>query len=75
MALTRLRGKLVVRNGLAILDIDLAKDLVVAIDDDAGRFHLLELAQIERRCLPIEISGSEEKITSSTDQEDERNPH
>ena len=35
--------ELVVGNGFAILDVDLAKDLVVPIDDHAGGFHLLEL--------------------------------
>ncbi len=45
--------ELVVGNGLAILDVDLAKDLVVPIDDHAGRFHLLEMREIERgRLLP-----------------------
>ena len=35
--------ELVVGNGFAILDIDLAKDLVAPIDDHAGGFHLLEM--------------------------------
>ena len=35
------------RNGFAVLDIDLAKDLVVPIENHAGRFHLLEMREIE----------------------------
>ena len=35
--------QLFVRNGLAILDVDLAEDLIVPIHDHAGRFHLFEL--------------------------------
>ena len=35
--------QLVIGDGLPILDVDLAEDLIVPIDDDAGRFHLLEL--------------------------------
>ena len=49
--------KLVVGNGLAILDIDLAEDLVVPIEDHAGGFHLLELDEIKRRGLATQIGG------------------
>ena len=35
--------ELLVGNGLAILDVDLAKDLVVPVKDHARRFHLLEV--------------------------------
>ncbi len=41
-------SQLLVRDRLAILDVDLAKDLPVAIENHAGRFHLLELGQVER---------------------------
>ena len=38
--------QLIVGNGLAVLDVDLAEDFSVPIEDHAGRFHLFELAQI-----------------------------
>jgi hypothetical protein len=41
-------SQLLVRNRLAVLDVDLAKDLPVAIENDTGRLHLLELVQVER---------------------------
>ncbi len=57
--------ELVVGDSLAILDVDLAKDLVVAIENDAGRFHPLEMAQIEGGSLLSEGSsqGQEGKQT------------
>ena len=39
---------LVVRNCLAILHVDLAEDFIISIEDDAGRFHLLEMGEIEQ---------------------------
>ena len=50
--------ELIVGNGLAILDVDLAKDLVVAIENDAGRFHLLEMREIEGGGLLFEAAAS-----------------
>ena len=39
--------QLLVRDCLAVLDVDLAKYLPVSIENHAGRFHLLELVQVE----------------------------
>ena len=47
--------QLFVRYCLAVLDIDLAEDLPVAIQNYTGRFHLLELVQVERVSLCFEI--------------------
>ena len=55
------RRQLVVGNGLAILDVDLAKDLVVPIDDHAGRFHLLEVSEIERGGLMLSVPPAEQR--------------
>ena len=49
--------QLVVRHGLAILDIDLAEDFAIAIEDYARLFHLFELAQVERFRLRFEVGG------------------
>ena len=49
--------QLVVRHCLAVLDVDLAKDFAVAIENHAGRFHLFELAQVERSGLRFEIGN------------------
>jgi hypothetical protein len=38
--------QLIVGNGFAVLDIDLAENFSVSIEDQAGRFHLFKLAQI-----------------------------
>src|SRR3977135_4428856 len=38
--------QLIVGNGLAILDINLAEDLAVAIENHAGGFHLFQPAQL-----------------------------
>src|SRR6516165_5984906 len=40
-------SQLLVRDRLAVLDVDLAKDLPIAIENHTGRFHLFELAQVE----------------------------
>ena len=40
----KIARQLVVRNGLAVLDVDLAEYFVVPIENDTGRFHLLESA-------------------------------
>ena len=41
-------SQLLVRDRLAVLDVDLAKDLAVAIENHTGRFHLIELVHVER---------------------------
>ena len=50
-------GELLVRHCFAILHVDLAEDLAVAIENHTRRFHLFEFVQIERRCLAVEIRG------------------
>ena len=41
-------SQLLIRDRLAVLDVDLAKDLPVAIENHTGRFHLIELVHVER---------------------------
>src|SRR5580700_8562347 len=41
--------ELIVWNRFAVLDVNLAKDFIVPIENYAGRFHLFELVQIETR--------------------------
>src|SRR5215472_13499886 len=56
--------QLFVRHCLAVLDIDLAEDFAVAIQNYTGRFHLIQLAQIERGGLRFEIeedAGNEDR--------------
>ena len=50
-----------VGNGLAILDVNLAEDFVVPIDDHAGRFHLLEMGKVEGRGLLFDLLGEREE--------------
>ena len=38
-----IRRQLLVRHGLSVFYVDLAEDLAVSIQNDAGRFHLFEL--------------------------------
>ena len=52
--------QLVVRNGLPILDVDLPENLVVAIDDDAGRFHLFELTRSNVSASSLRVGGEDE---------------
>ena len=47
--------QLLIWNGFAILDVNLAEDFVVSIQNHAGRFHLFELGQIERGRLVLQI--------------------
>ena len=47
--------QLLVGNGLAILHVDLAEDLIVSIHNHAGRFHIFKLAQIVGCSLAIEV--------------------
>src|SRR5205823_12249060 len=54
--------QLVVGNGLAVLDVDLSKDLVVAIENDAGRFHLLQLVQVEGSGLVSQLGQTHRNI-------------
>ena len=55
--------QLLVRYCLAVLDVDLAEDLPVPIQNYTGRFHLLELAQVERVGLRFEIEDQAGKKT------------
>ena len=41
-------SQLLIGNRLTVLDVDLAKDFSVAIENHTGRLHLLEFAQVER---------------------------
>ena len=61
--------QLFVRNGLAVLDVDLAKDLIVSIDNYTGGFHLLQFAEIERGCFSSEISTDNGKINHQSGNE------
>ena len=63
--------ELVVGNGFAILDVDLAKDLVVPIDDHAGGFHLLEMREIERGGLLPEADGGGNQGQQTGDENDD----
>ena len=63
--------ELIVGNGLAILDVDLAKDLVVAIENHAGRFHLLETREIEGGGLLFEGSAARRKESDQTGEEED----
>ena len=51
----QIRSQLLVRHCLAVLDVDLPKDLPVTVENHTGRFHLLEVAQVERVGLRLEI--------------------
>ena len=63
--------ELVVGNGFAIFDIDLAKDLVVPIDDHAGGFHLLEMREIECGRLLPEADGGGNQGQQTGDENDD----
>ena len=49
--------KLIVWNGLAVLDVDLSEDLIISIKNHTRRFHLFELVQIETPRLTFEVRG------------------
>src|SRR5476651_2547608 len=66
--------QLSIGNGLPVLDIDLPKNFVVAIEDDAGRFHLFELREVERGGFPTEGFGEGENVNAESDEKDERGP-
>ena len=48
-------SQLLVRDCLAVFDVDLAKDLPVAIENHTGRFHLIELVHVERVSLRLQV--------------------
>ena len=54
--------QLIVGNGLAVLDVDLAEDFSVPIEDHAGRFHLFELAQIVGRGFRLQLRRDDSEI-------------
>ena len=54
--------QLVVRHRLPIFDVNLAKDFAISIENYAGRFHLFEFAQVERRGLAFEMRGQDRKV-------------
>ena len=56
--------QLLVRHSFPVLHIDLAEDLAVAIQYHAGRFHLLELVQIECFGLRFEVSDEGRNVNS-----------
>jgi hypothetical protein len=60
--------QLVVRDRLPVLDVDLAEDFVVAIQDDAGGFHLFELREIERLGFFAERGGDVPEINAEPEQ-------
>ena len=64
--------QLFVGNGLPILHVNLAKDLVVPVEDDAGRFHLLEFREIKSLGFRAERFGQIRKINSEPEESDER---
>ena len=61
--------ELVVRDGLAVFDVDLAEDFFVAIENHAGRFHLLELAEIVGLRLATQIGGEDDPVDERPDEE------
>src|ERR1700682_4094376 len=54
--------QLVIRHRLPILDVDLAEDFAISIENYAGRLHLFEFAQVERRGLAFEMRGQDRKV-------------
>src|SRR6266851_1509825 len=54
--------QLIVWNRFAVLDVNLAEDFIVPIENYAGRFHLFELAQIESRRAVSQIRSQNKKI-------------
>ncbi len=64
-------GQLIVGDGLPILDVDLAEDFVVPIDNHAGRFHLLEMREIEAGGLLFERGRDREEGQQGGDHDDD----
>ncbi len=64
--------ELLVRNGLTVLDVDLAKDFVVSIQNHAGRFHLLEPVQIEGGRLVLQIAQTHRDINGEAAKDESR---
>ena len=62
--------QLVVRNGLAVLDVNLAKDLLISIQNHAGRFHLLKLFEIEGGSLSFEIAGQHRDVNQQSTEDE-----
>ena len=54
--------QLIVGNGFAVLDVDLAENFSVSIEDHAGRFHLFELAQIVSGGFRFQLRRDESEI-------------
>ena len=54
--------QLIVGNGLAVLDVDLAENFSVPVEDHAGRFHLFELAQIVGRGFRLQLRRDDSEI-------------
>ena len=61
---------LLVRNRLPVLDINLAKNFVITINNDAGRFHLFELRKVKHGSFIFERS---DQIKNGETQPDEKN--
>ena len=59
--------QLIVGNGLAVLDVDLAENLSVPVHDHAGRFHLFELAQIVGRGFRLQFRRDDSEIDGDED--------
>src|SRR5215467_12301241 len=65
--------KLRVGDGFAVLDVDLAKNLVVPIDNYARRLHLLEVREVElcRLVAKANSSGNEGQEGGRADGDDQ----
>src|SRR2546430_2471091 len=68
----QIRRQLVVGDRLAVLDINLAEDLALTIENYAGRFHLLELAQIEHGGARFELCRDDREINRRGGNNDQR---
>ena len=55
--------QLIVGHSLAVLDVDLAKDFSIAIENHTSRFHLLEFVQVKIGCLSFEIRDHNENVS------------
>src|SRR5439155_19799372 len=64
--------ELLVRNGLTVLDVDLAEDLVVSIQNHAGRFHLFEPVQTEAGGLVLQIAQTHRDINGEAAEDESR---
>src|SRR4029077_3144056 len=56
--------QLLIWHRLAVLDVNLSKDLVVSIENHAGRLHLFEFAQIEPLGLGAQLRGEHGEINA-----------